>query len=159
MHRISALWTLINERLDRPWKRVGLMVWLPLVVATVAMGLYALLCVYVVYFSRDPDVWFCHRDLAGFANRPGAFNDQDMRAVGLAHQRMDARFSAETVAVENSPEFVACISKYENGSYWANYTYAWYTALQLLAYTVFFAIIIFPRFWRVLGSWIAGKPR
>jgi hypothetical protein len=110
------LWHAAYERLDRSWKRIAFILWAPLFLVTTAVSAYAALCIYFVNLSDDYDLWFCHRDIAGFANRPGNFDPQDMRAMALAHERLDYRFSAETRKVEGSPEFIKCMSGNRNVS-------------------------------------------
>jgi hypothetical protein len=149
------LWDAAYERLDRPWKRVAFIFWAPLFLVTAAISAYSLLCVYFVYLSNDVDLWFCHRDVAGFTYPSSS--PQNDRAVAVAHQRQASRFTTETMAVERSPEFMRCMSKNANGTYWTNYSFAVRAAAPLLVCTAFFALVIFPRFWRSIGGWIAMK--
>jgi hypothetical protein len=153
----AALMIFKTARLDRPWKRVAFILWVPLFLATAVVSAYAILCIYFLNLYDDVDLWFCHRDIAGFAHRPGDLDPQDMRAMALAHERLDSRFSAETRKVEASPEFIKCMSENRNGSYWTNYSFTLRAAAKFLLLTGFFALLIFPRFWRSIGGWIGMK--
>lgn len=156
---MSGISSRINERLDRPWKRVAILFWAPLFIATLSIVAYALFSTYKVYFSNDYYVWECHRDLAGFGPRLGErLSVENLRAVNLAQSRVKSRFAAETITIESSPEFMDCMSKSRNGPYWANFSLAWAFALLLVGCCGLFALIIFARFWRAIGGWVSMKP-
>jgi hypothetical protein len=153
-----TIWRATHERLDRPWKRAAFILWIPLFMVAVATFLYALLFIYKVYFENDFQVWACHRDLAGYAGRPGEFTAEDMGALRRAHELNDSRFSPETMALERSREFMNCMRSSENWYYWSNFSLARQYVLIAAAACGLFALIIFPRFWRSIGGWIAGRP-
>ena len=144
------MWTWVKDRLDRRWKRVAFIFWAPLFVVTALISMYALLHVYKVYVSSY--VFVCHRDFAGFVRNDNPFDPQNDRALHIAHERSDSRFSSDTRQVESTPEFIQCMSKdFDNGIYWMNYSYIMSIVEIFILSTAVFALIIFPRFWRLMG--------
>jgi hypothetical protein len=64
MHPVRKIWSWIEERLDRRWKRIAFILWSPLAITTLIVSAYALMHIYILYVASD--VFDCHRKLAGY---------------------------------------------------------------------------------------------
>jgi hypothetical protein len=125
--------------------------------ATILISAYALYNVYMVYVEST--VFVCHRDFAGFVQNRDYLDPQNMRALEIARERANSRFSSETREIEGLPQFSICMMEHSPyGSYWVNYWYILHAALTSIVWTALFAFIIFPRFWRKIARWIAMTP-
>lgn len=154
---MMKLWHAAYERLDRPWKRIAFIFWVPFFFATALISAYAMYNVYMVYVQST--VFTCHRDFAGFVQNREFLDPQNMRALEVAHQRSGSRLSSETREIESDPQFTICMMEHSPyGSYWMNYWPIMQAAAVFILWTATFALIIFPRFWRKIARWIAMTP-
>jgi hypothetical protein len=150
------MWPWIKDRLDQRWKRVAFVLWLPVIALTLLFSAYAVALIYVVDFEDDGSVYECHREVAG-----DILGSPDPEKHRVALERFRTRFSAETREVEDGRAFMRCITNSYNGSYWLNYRFGLSEAGRWISWSVLFALVFLPRFWRRLGlalsSWVSMK--
>src|SRR5438552_1647648 len=115
------MWRWVERRLDRRWKRIAFVLWLPLALVTVVFSMYALFNVYVVFFSDEDALYQCHLRLAGYVSDRNSPVDE--AAARIAFGRYVSRPSTEAWRVELDQSFKRCMyERSVNGSYWLNYT-------------------------------------
>lgn len=159
-----------SDRLDRRWKRVALVIWIPFFLFSFLYLILGLISIYYVHFAFDHNILSCHRTIA--QNEQAAIG----RILGhsnphatwetsfLASKRFNARsnlFSdagAEARLTEKEPAFIRCMLQTPNGAWWAEYPFTLYRILGFVFCVSIFALIVLPKFWRKLGSWILMKP-
>jgi hypothetical protein len=153
------MWGWVKNTLDRRWKRIAFLFWLPLFALTLGVTAYALVHLYYVHFAFDGWVRGCHIRALGVT---GSLVDADLGLIVIANRRADSRLSLDTLEAERNPTFLGCIfDRSPNGKYWLNYPFIWQEAGRLALWTTLFALVIFPRFWRAIGraigNWITMK--
>jgi hypothetical protein len=159
------MWMWLTDRLDRRWKRVAFVLWMPALFLSFIMFVYGLINVYYVNFAEDGYVLGCHLQLV--RGRPivleDTFDQSDEQKTQRAYDRFHSRFSLaspysnEARGVERSPAFIGCMSHTPSGSWWLEYPFVWAKLVGFFLWNGLVALIILPRFWRSMGSWVAMK--
>jgi hypothetical protein len=161
------MWEWIKGRLDRRWKRVAFVIWMPLLFLSFLMFVYAAVDIYMVRYSDDDDVLSCHYRMARRRTplvMGDTFDRTDDQKAQLARDRFysrrsfESQYSSEARQVERTPEFSGCMSNTASASWWLEYPFVWPKIVGFFFWNALIALIILPRFWRSLGEWIKMKP-
>jgi hypothetical protein len=160
------MWPWIVGRLDRRWKRIASIVWVPFLFISFLFFVYGLINIYIVRYADDPSVFDCHIRMAmkhTFSmSDTFTHTDADKRKLGV--ERYDSRtslsspYSAETRMIERDPIFMGCMSDTPHASWWLEYPFVWAKVIGFFLWNGLIALIIFPRFWGKIGRWAQMKP-
>jgi hypothetical protein len=160
--------TWINDRLDRRWKRLLALLWIPVFLITVAQFAHALVNIYVVRYADDDSAYACHYQLA-MGDKAFVMSDtfartnEEKRRAALERSSSRTLFnlssSSDARVIERTPEFRACMSQGPSASWWIEYPFAWSRIASFLVVNCFIGLVVFPRFWRKLRDWIQVQPR
>ena len=116
--------------LNRRWKRILFVFWVPLALATICFSTISIVCVYHVYVR--PDSYYlrkCHQIAYEFSlNDPAEFDqllfDDPERGMNkMADYRIANRFSSETREAERSGKFILCMANSQDSMYWVDFDF------------------------------------